>query len=68
MTHRIIGPSFLIPTALAIVLGIGLAVGGVYFGHYFVPVDQAEAVAGSRGSTDPDGHLSRVHVLLSNMK
>jgi len=73
MTHKVISPSFVIPTALAIVLGIVLAVGGVYLGHYLGPVDQAEAnqsVAGSRGSTElpPDGRLSRIHLLLSNMK
>ena len=71
MTHKMISLNFLIPTALAIVLGIVLAVGGVYFGHYLVPLGQTEAkqsVAGSRGSTDPDGRLSRVHLLLSNTK
>ena len=73
MTHKVISLSFVIPTALAIVLGIVLAVGGVYLGRYLGPVDQAEAnqsVAGSRGSTElpPDGRLSRIHLLLSNMK
>ena len=71
MTHKVISLGFVIPTALAIVLGIILAVGGVYLGHYPGPVDQAEAnqpVAGGRGSTDPDGRLSRVHLLLSNTK
>jgi hypothetical protein len=59
---------------LAIVLGIVLAFGAVYVGHRLGPVDKAEAnhsVAGSRGIAElpnPDGRLSRVHVLLSNMK
>jgi hypothetical protein len=50
MTHKVISPSFVIRTVLAIVLGIVLAVGGVYLGHYLGPVDQPEAhhfVAGS---------------------
>jgi hypothetical protein len=74
MTHKVISPSFVIPTVLAIVLGIVLAVGGVYLGYHLGPVDRAEAnqsVAGSRGIAElpnPDGRLSRVHVLLSNMR
>ena len=74
MTHKVISLSFVIPTVLAIVLGIVLAFGGVYVEHPLGPVDQAEAnhsVAGSRGIAElpnPDGRLSRVHVLLSNMK
>jgi hypothetical protein len=41
---------------------------------YLLPIDQAEAnhsVAGSRGIAElpnPDGRLSRVHLLLSSMK
>jgi hypothetical protein len=73
MTHKLIALNFVIPTVLAIVLGILLAFGTFYLGHYFSPVDQAEAnqsVAGSRGidEPNPDGRLSRVHLLLSNMK
>jgi hypothetical protein len=74
MTHKVISLSFVIPTVLAIVLGIVLAVGSVYLGHYLAPVDQEEAnqsVAGSRGIAElpnPDRRLSRVHLLLSNMK
>jgi hypothetical protein len=74
MTHKVIRLSFVIPTALAIVLGILLAVGGVYLGHYLGPVDKAEAnqaVAGSRGTAELPNlnrRLSRVHLLLSNMK
>jgi hypothetical protein len=72
MTHKLITLNFVIPTVLAIVLGILLAFGTFYLGHYS-PVDQAEAnqsVAGSRGidKPNPDGRLSRVHLLLSNMK
>jgi hypothetical protein len=73
MTHKVISLRFVISTALAIVLGIVLAVGGVYLGRYLGPTDQAEtnqSVAGNRGSTElpHDGRLSRVHLLLSNMK
>ena len=74
MTHKVISLSFVIPTVLAILLGIVLAVGGVYLGHRLGPVDKAEAnqsVAGGRGIAElpnPDGRPSRVHVLLSNMR
>ena len=73
MTHKVISLSFVIPTALAIMLGIVLAVSGVYLGHYLGPDDQAKAnpVAGKSGVAElpnPDGRLSRVHLLLSNMR
>jgi len=72
MTHKVISLRFVIPTALAIVLGIVLAVGFVYLGHYLGPVAEAnQSVAGGRGIAElanPDGRLSRVHLLLSNMK
>jgi hypothetical protein len=62
---------FLIPTALAIVLGIVLAICFVYLGHYLGPVGEAnKSVADSRGIDEllADGRLSRVHLLLSNVK
>ena len=74
MTHKAITLKFVVPTVLAIVLGILLAFGVVYLGHHLGFVDQSEAqhfVVGSRGTTElpnPDGRLSRVHVLLSNTK
>jgi hypothetical protein len=74
MTHKVITLKFAIPAVLAIGLGILLAVGAVYLGHYLGPVDQAEAnqsVAGNRGTAELpnlDRRLSRVHLLLSNMK
>jgi hypothetical protein len=43
MTHKVISLSFVIPAALATVLGIALAVGGVYLGHYLGPTDHAKA-------------------------
>jgi hypothetical protein len=74
MTHKAITLNFVIPTVLAIVLGILLAVGAVYLGHYLGSIDQPEAhhfAASSRGIAElpnPDGRLSRVHLLLSNTK
>jgi hypothetical protein len=71
MTHKAI--TFVVPTVLALALGI--SIGAVYLtDKHLVPTDQAEAnhsVAGSGGITElpnPDGRLSRVHLLLSRMK
>jgi hypothetical protein len=75
MTRKVIILEFVAPTVLAVVLGIVLSVGAVYLtNRYLGPVDQSEAnhsVAGSRGVAElpnPDGRLSRVHLLLSSMK
>ena len=43
MTHKVITLKFVIPTLLAIVLGILLALGAVYLGHYLGSADQPEA-------------------------
>jgi hypothetical protein len=71
MTNKVITIEFIIPTLLAIVLGIVLSIGAVYLtDKHLVPIDQTEAnysVAGSRGFAElpnPDGRLSRVHLLL----
>jgi hypothetical protein len=71
--HKAITLKFVVPTVL--VLALGISIGAVYLpDKHFVPVDQAEAnhsVAGSGGITElpnPDGRLSRVHLLLSGMK
>jgi hypothetical protein len=71
MTNKVITIEFIVPTLLAIVLGIVLSIGAVYLtDKHLVPVDQTEAnysVAGSRGSVElqyPDGRLSRVNLLL----
>jgi hypothetical protein len=60
---------------LAIALGIMISIGTVHFtDRNAVPTDQAEAnysVAGGGGITklpNPDGRLSRVHLLLSGVK
>ena len=74
MTHKVISLRFAIPTVLAIVLGVFLAVGVVYIGHHLRPVDQSEVnqpLAGGRKAAElpkADGRLSRVHLLLSTMK
>jgi hypothetical protein len=75
MTHKMITFEFVVPTGLAAVLGIVLSIGAVYLtNHYLGPADQPEtngSVAGSRGVVElpnPDGRLSRVHLLLSSMK
>jgi chemotaxis protein histidine kinase CheA len=71
MTHKAITLKFVVPTVLAIALGIMVSIGAV---HYAVPIDQAEAnhsVASSRGIAalpNSDVQLSRVRLLLSGMK
>ena len=73
MTHEAITLKFVVPTVL--VLALGISIGAVYLtDKHLVPTDQAEAnhsVAGSGGIAElpnPDGRLSRVHLLLSRMK
>ena len=72
MTHKVITLEFVVPTVLAIALGILCSTGAVYLtDKYLDPVDQVEAnrsVAGSRETAElpnPDGRLSRVRLLLS---
>ena len=72
MTNKVITIEFIVPTLSAIVLGIVLSIGTVYLtDKHLVPIDQTEAnhsVAGSHGFVElpnPDGRLSRVHLLLS---
>ena len=72
MTHKAITLKFVVPTVL--VLALGISIGAIYLtDKHLVPTDQAEAnhsVAGSDGITElpnPDGRLSRVHLLLSRM-
>jgi len=44
MTHKVITLEFVVPTALALALGIALSVGAVYLtDRYLFPVDQLEA-------------------------
>jgi hypothetical protein len=73
MIHKAITLKFVVPTVL--VLALGILIRAVYLpDKHLVPVDQAEAnysVAGSGRITElpnPDGRLSRVHLLLSGMK
>ena len=72
MTHKAITLKFIVSTVLALALG---SIGAVYLtDKHLVPTDLAEAnhsVAGSDEITElpnPDGRLSRVHLLLSGMK
>jgi hypothetical protein len=74
MTLKAITFKFVVPTMLAIALGIMLSIGAVYLTvKYLVAIDQSEvnrSSAGSRGIAElpnPDGRLSRVHLLLSRM-
>jgi len=51
MTHKVITLEFVVPTVLAIALGIMLSIGAVYLIDNYLPISQAEAdypVAGSR--------------------
>jgi hypothetical protein len=68
MIHKAITLKFVIPTVL--LLALGISIGAVYLpDKHLVPVGYS--VAGSGGITDlpnPDGRLSRVHLLLSGMK
>jgi len=73
MTHKVITLEFVVPTVLAIALGILCSTGAVYLtDKYLGPVDQVveanRSLAGSREIAElpnPDGRLSRVRVLLS---
>ena len=43
MTHKGITLEFVVPTVLAIALGIVLSIGAVYLIDIYLPIDQAEA-------------------------
>jgi hypothetical protein len=59
---------FVVPTVL--VLALGISIGAVYLpDKHLVPVDYSVASnAGITGLPNPDGRLSRVHLLLSGTK
>jgi hypothetical protein len=51
MTYKVISLEFVVPTVLAIMLGIGLSICAVYLiDSYLVPIDKAEAHYPVRGS------------------
>jgi hypothetical protein len=51
MTHKVIILEFVVPTVLAIALGIVLSIGAVYLiDNYLVLIDQAEAYHSAAGS------------------
>jgi hypothetical protein len=75
MTHKAITLKLVIPTVLAIALGIVISIDAVHFkGTYAVPIDEAQANHFAFGSREiaalpnPDLQLSRVRLLLSSMK
>jgi hypothetical protein len=71
MTHKAITLKFVVPTMLAIAFGIMISIGAVHLtDKHPVPIDR-HAVAGNNEIAElpnPDGRLSRVHLLLSSMK
>ena len=71
MTHIAIAFKFVVLTVLAIALGIMISIGATHLrDKHPVPTDR-QASAGSREIAElpnPDLRLSRVHLLLSNMK
>ena len=74
MTHKAITFQFVVPTVLA-AIALGIWIGAVYLTvKYLVRIDQAaeanHSAAGARGSAElpnPDGRLSRVHLLLDRL-
>jgi hypothetical protein len=68
MIHKAITLKFVVRTVL--VLALGISISAIYLpDKHLVPVDYS--VVGSGGIIDlpnPDGRLSRVHLLLSGMK
>ena len=68
MMHKAITLKLAIPTAL--ILALGISIGAVYLpDKHLLPVDYL--LASSGGITElpnPDGRLSRVHLLVSGMK
>jgi hypothetical protein len=75
MTHKATTLQFVVPAVIA-VTALGISIGAVYLTvKYLVLIDRSEArhsaAAGSLGIAElpnPDGRLSRIHVLLSSMK
>jgi hypothetical protein len=53
MTHKVITLQFVIPTVLAIVLGILLSTGAVYLGHHYLhPTINGKPITSSPAATD----------------
>ena len=75
MIRKVSNVEIVVPTVLAVVLAIVLSIGAIYLTEIFLgpiePVEAHQSVAGSGGINDlpnPDGRLSRVHLLLSGTK
>ena len=75
MIRKVRNVEFVVPTVFAVALAIVLSIGAIYLTEIFLgpiePVEAHQSVAGNCGITElpnPDGRLSRVHLLLSGMK
>ena len=75
MISKVSSVEFVVPTVLAVALAVVLSIGAIYLAEISLgpiePVEAHQSVAGSGGITElpnPDGRLSRVHLLLSGMK
>jgi hypothetical protein len=76
MIRKVRNVEFVVPTVFAVALAIALlSIGAIYLTEILLgpiePVEAHQSVAGNRGITElpnPDGRLSRVHLLLSGMK
>ena len=67
MIHKTITLKFVVPTVP--VLALGISIGVVYLpDKHLVLVDHSVAGSGGTDLPNPDGRLSRVHLLLSGMK
>jgi hypothetical protein len=75
MIRKVRNVEFVVPTVFAVALAIVLSIGAIYLTEILLgpiePVEAHQSVAGNGGITElpnPDGRLSRVHLLLSGMK
>ena len=75
MIRKVSNVEFVVPTVLAVALAVVLSIGAIYLAEISLgpiePVEALQSVAGRGGFTElpnPDGRLSRVHLLLSGMK
>ena len=75
MIRKVSNVEFVVPTVFAVALAIVLSIGAIYLTEILLgpiePVEAHQSVAGNCGITElpnPDGRLSRVHLLLSGMK
>jgi hypothetical protein len=70
MTHKAITLKFVVLTMLAFALGIIISIGAAHLTDNHPVLNDQHAAAGSRGiaeAPNPDGRLSRVHLLLDRL-